>query len=136
MLKRVALIAVFALLAMGIGGAAGAQEITGDQLAGVAGVNAGPLLLAQPDARVVIAQPNPGEIIGAIIGVIIAYAGLALGEGVMNAAVALGAGGFGLWQIGKNIWDAACGIGQQADSVLGGQPTFVYICTLYPRWPY
>ncbi len=123
LLRRIALIVVFALLAVGVGGTAGATEMAGDRF-------------AAPDPAVVIVQQNPGEIIGAVIGTIIAYAGIAVGESVMNAAIAFGPNALGLWQIGKNIWDAACDIGKQADLILGGQPTFIFICSLFPDWPH
>ena len=135
--RRVAMITVFAMLAVGFGGVAGAEEIADDEFNAVAAAGADGTLLVQQDPGEVTVPQNPLEFIGAYIRWMMAHAGVALGGEVMRGAIALGPAAFGWWQIGKNIWDAACVLGEQADRDMGvPNPTFIFICTLYPRWPF
>lgn len=135
--KRIALIVVFALLTVGVGGPAGAEEATDRGFGGVAVASVDRPLAVQTDAAVAIVPQNPGELIGALIGLVIAHAGIAAAGPIMHAAIAAGETAFWVWQIGKNIWDAACDLGQRAEAVLElHPPTFIYVCTLYPRWPF
>ena len=123
LIRRVSAVAVIAVLGVAIGGAAGAEANTADRAAEVAVVD--------------VVQQDPGEIIVGLIQFTIALVLLDAGEAIMNAAIAAGAAFLWLWQIGKNVWDAACTLGTAAEQLLPlPKPYFVFVCTLYPRWPY